>query len=383
VNVKKEKLKILHKVSGHAVPGEFLAIMGPTGSGKTTLLNVLAERLTHNVSGKILVNGLPPTKNFKRQCALVQQEDILFPNLTVEQTLNFTASLRLPDEMGPAQKRERVNNIIDMLNLGKAKKTIIGGPYRRGISGGEKKRVNIGNQLLTDPTLIFLDEPTSGLDTSSAINLLQILKGMASFGYCIVASIHQPSSQMFELFDKLLFLVEGRNIYFGKANEAIDYFSRIGLKCERFYNPADFMMGLILKEELSKIKGESLKAKLLLDYKENIYPQKVHKIREEDEHNFNKCKKAQEKKPSNVAEFAVSPLTQYTTLLKRSFFIAKGEYLTIYNFSQIFFVAAIVGILWLVLTGVSWIGSAGFLGWIVHLISAWCAYNYAKEHPIR
>jgi len=240
---------ILENVVGYANPGEFLAIMGPTGSGKTSLLNVLARRCKKGVSGQILVNREKPTKNYKRQIGYVLQQDILFETLTVDQTFSVTARLRLPKELTKEEKMKKVDDVIRTLNLGKVRNTIVGGVARRGVSGGEKKRVNIGNELLTNPSILMLDEPTSGLDTSTAIGLVMELKELAKQGLTIIATIHQPSSQIFEAFDKLLLLVDGREIFFGRSNEAIQYFSSLGLHCSPFYNPADFMMGLILAEE--------------------------------------------------------------------------------------------------------------------------------------
>jgi len=217
---------------------------------------------------------------------------------------------------------------------------------KRGVSGGERKRTNIGNQLLTDPALIILDEPTSGLDTSSALNLLLILKSMAKAGLTVISSIHQPSSQMFELFDKLILLVDGRPVYFGKSDEAINYFGKIGLKCEKFYNPADFMMGLILKEELSKKKGKSLKGKLIEDYKNHLSDDAISIRVKEDRKKLKKCVKKSREKEGKSASYAASGFTQYFTLLERAFFNATGDYLTILNFANIVSIAVIVSILW-------------------------------------
>lgn len=333
---------ILKNISGKVVPGEFLAIMGPTGSGKTTLLGVLARRLRHGVTGEIKINGKPPTKNYKRRVAYVLQDDVLFANLTVEQTLTFTAKLRLPN-MTEEEKKQKVDEIIEILNLNKARHTIIGGPFIRGVSGGERKRVNIGNELLTNPNIVLLDEPTSGLDTSTALNLVRILKGMADAGLTVIASIHQPSSQMYELFDKLLLLVDGQPTYYGKASEAVSYFASIGLSCSKFYNPADFMMGLILQEELNKT--ADMKNKLIKAYAEINGHDDVSAITEKNEVKLlKKLKKKTE--DTREAKFAASYIEQFTILLQRSFLQSRGTNISKIPFFQMIVVALVVGGMW-------------------------------------
>ncbi|KAK3702242.1 hypothetical protein QZH41_016770, partial [Actinostola sp. cb2023] len=155
----------------------------------------------------------------------------------------YSALLRLPDTLSKEQKLQKVEEIVDILDLGKCLNTCIGSPMSRGLSGGEKKRANIGCELITNPSILFLDEPTSGLDSSNALNLIKTLK---KFAACekktIVMSIHQPSSQIFHLFDKLLLLCNGKIAFYGKSSRALDFFSSIGLICERHFNPADYIL---------------------------------------------------------------------------------------------------------------------------------------------
>jgi ABC-type multidrug transport system ATPase subunit len=140
----------------------------------------------------------------KRQLAYVLQDDILFSHLTVHQTLSYTAQLRQPGGMTHEDKMVKVEEIISALNLTKARNTKIGGAGQRGVSGGERKRVSIGTQLLTNPSAIFLDEPTSGLDTSTAFSLVKTMRDIATRGYTVVSTIHQPASHIFDLFDKVV-----------------------------------------------------------------------------------------------------------------------------------------------------------------------------------
>lgn len=354
------KRTLLTNVNGTVSPGEFLAIMGPTGSGKTTILSVLSNRVRKGVTGELLVNGEPPTRDYKRRVAYVLQDDVLFANLTVEQTLTYTAQLRLPNEIPAAEKKKAVNEVIDVLNLNKARNTIIGGPFQRGISGGERKRVNIGNALLANPSLILLDEPTSGLDTSTALNLLKVLKGMADAGYTVVSSIHQPSSQMFELFDKLMILVDGQTIYFGPASGAVAYFSSLGLNCAQFYNPADFMMGLILQEELRK--GRGIKNQLIAAWSERAENALNDRFQFEDGNEVRYLRKV-DRKSGNVKLEMTAPIEsekekkkssypipwfkQFSILWQRSFRQTRGVYFSKLPFIQIIAIAVIAGIFWL------------------------------------
>ncbi|CAJ0765089.1 7597_t:CDS:2, partial [Entrophospora sp. SA101] len=202
--------KIIENIHGRVNPGEILAIMGPSGCGKTTLLNLLGNRVnSKNVEGTILMNGHKPTKDSKRFVSYCTQHDIFFPQLTVRET--FKALLRLPRIRSKRDKLKQVENVIQLLNLSKCSNTLIGNSGSGGISGGERKRVSIASELLTDPSIILLDEPTSGLDSSLALELTNILKTFAlKHSKTIIMVIHQPSSQVFELLDKLLLMADGR-----------------------------------------------------------------------------------------------------------------------------------------------------------------------------
>ncbi|QDZ19367.1 G-family ABC transporter [Chloropicon primus] len=239
--------QILHNITGVVNPGEVVAIMGPSGSGKTTFISLLAGRNGLRTTGTILYNDQhkPTDKTFKRQLGYVSQEDVLFEGLTVFETLYYTAVLRLPRAMTDAEKRERVDVILEVLGISHVKDSIVGGVRigRRGISGGEKKRVAIGQELLYNPSVILLDEPTSGLDSTTALNLVHTLHDLAQVGNrTIVTTIHQPSSRIYQMLDKLLLMGQGHLLFYGDASAATDYFAEIGYAMPYGMNPADYFL---------------------------------------------------------------------------------------------------------------------------------------------
>lgn len=179
---------VLETISGHVAPGQLLAVMGPTGSGKTSLLNALAGRLPRGgaLEGSVLVNGAPRSRGFRSITAYVLQDDVLFSNLTVRETFEFAAAIRMPSAVNKQMRRQLVDDVISELALGKAADTFIGNAFVRGVSGGERKRCNIGVELLGNPSLIFLDEPTSGLDAFQAQNVMEALWTLAGNGRTVV-----------------------------------------------------------------------------------------------------------------------------------------------------------------------------------------------------
>ncbi|XP_062006232.1 ABC transporter G family member 22 isoform X3 [Rosa rugosa] len=240
-----EEKDILNGITGSVNPGEVLALMGPSGSGKTTLLNLLGGRIARgNVSGSINYNDQTYSKYLKRRIGFVTQDDVLFPHLTVKETLTYAALLQLPKTLTKEQKKKRAVDVIYELGLERCQDTMIGGSFVRGVSGGERKRVCIGNEIIINPSLLFLDEPTSGLDSTTALRIVQMLQDMAEAGKTVVTTIHQPSSRLFHKFDKLILLGKGSLLYFGKASEAMVYFSSIGCSPLIAMNPAEFLLDL-------------------------------------------------------------------------------------------------------------------------------------------
>ncbi|XP_068043972.1 broad substrate specificity ATP-binding cassette transporter ABCG2-like isoform X1 [Anomalospiza imberbis] len=242
---KTTRKEVLRDVNGIMKPG-LNAILGPTGSGKSSLLDILAARKDpRGLSGDILINGAPQPANFKCTSGYVVQDDVVMGTLTVRENLKFSAALRLPKSVKEQEKNERVNQIIKELGLSKVADSKVGTQFSRGVSGGERKRTNIGMELITDPAILFLDEPTTGLDASTANAVLLLLKRMSKQGRTIIFSIHQPRYSIFRLFDNLTLLAAGRLLYHGPAQHAIEYFQSIGYLCELYNNPADFFLDVI------------------------------------------------------------------------------------------------------------------------------------------
>ncbi|KAK4525866.1 hypothetical protein GAYE_SCF17G3775 [Galdieria yellowstonensis] len=251
-SLKFEELSVAVNVTGTVKSGKLLAIMGPSGSGKTTLLNLLAGRLAASSNlisrGRITVNGKRRDPgSFKKLSAYVMQDDNMFADLTVEEQISISANLRLQSNLSKAEKERRMEAVISELGLSGVKNSFIGSETKRGVSGGERKRVSIGTELVTDPSLLFLDgefpiyysqknlsqyvvEPTSGLDAFNAQNVVQTLVGLARNGRAVVMTVHQPRSNIFSLFDMLLLLSEGQVVYFGPAKDALSYFSALGYR---------------------------------------------------------------------------------------------------------------------------------------------------------
>ncbi|KAI8319147.1 hypothetical protein GQ54DRAFT_293323 [Martensiomyces pterosporus] len=257
---------ILHGITGEAKAGEAIAIIGSSGAGKTTLLNALAGRIIGGrLSGTILYRGAKRDPGrFKRATAYVQQDDIMHPLLTVNETLSYASKLRLPNSQYTAQqKNERVEAVIKQLRLEGARNTQIGDAKTRGVSGGERKRVSIGTELLTDPRLLVLDEPTSGLDSNSSELVVELVKKVAvERRIATLMTIHQPSARIFNIFDKVILLSQGRVVYFGPTSTAIDYFATIGYQCPVHENPADYFVDLMTLDYRSPETLEQSKAQV-------------------------------------------------------------------------------------------------------------------------
>jgi ABC-type multidrug transport system ATPase subunit len=243
---------ILRDVSALFRPGRLTAVMGASGAGKTSLLNFLAGHVAAkaDLSGTVLLNGHVVTpRELKTVTAFVFQDDVILDTMTVREAIEMSALLRLPKSVTKEERHRRVQAIIVSLQLQACQHTRIGNQWQKGVSGGERKRTAIAMDLVVNPAVLMLDEPTSGLDTFTAFNVVQSLSSLARIHHrTIVATLHQPSSEIFHLLDDLVLLSGGLIVYHGPAAGVVDYFARLGFPCPQYTNPADHVFMRVLNE---------------------------------------------------------------------------------------------------------------------------------------
>jgi ABC-type multidrug transport system ATPase subunit/ABC-type multidrug transport system permease subunit len=225
---------LVRNVTGYARPGELTALMGASGAGKTTLLDVLAGRKTAGrVEGDILVNGYAKdAATFPRIAGYVEQTDNHVGSATVFETLLFSARMRLPADTTEATRVSFVEEVMEILELTDIRNRLIGDADDISLSPGQLKRVTIGVELVANPAILFLDEPTTGLDSRGAQTVVRVIRRVAARGRAVVCTIHQPSAELFYMFDRLLLLqAGGYQVYFGpvghRGREIVKYFTAI------------------------------------------------------------------------------------------------------------------------------------------------------------
>ncbi|XP_059648636.1 ABC transporter G family member 21 [Cornus florida] len=352
---------ILTGVSGIVRPGELLSMLGPSGSGKTTLLTALAGRLPGKVSGTITYNGQPFSSSMKRKTGFVSQDDVLYPHLTVLETLTFAALLRLPKKLTKEEKIEQAELIIIELGLTRCRNSVVGGPLFGGVSGGERKRVSIGQEMLVNPSLLLLDEPTSGLDSTTAQRIVATLRGLAHGGRTVIMTIHQPSSRLYRMFDKVVVLSEGCPIYSGNAGRVIEYFGSLGfVPGFNFMNPADFLLDLAngvapdtKHDDQHESHGRpdhhedqnSIKQSLISSYRKNLYPAVKDEIHRSCR---DAVRPATGPSPSRTCEnqWTTSWWMQFKVLLERGLKERKHESYSCLRIFQVMSVSILSGLLW-------------------------------------
>jgi ABC-type multidrug transport system ATPase subunit/pSer/pThr/pTyr-binding forkhead associated (FHA) protein len=228
--------KLLDGVDLALYPGELVGLMGPSGCGKTTLMNLLIGR-TRPEAGSVEYNGVDLHANLARfgpQIGFVPQDDILHPELTVREVLYYNARLKLPLDVSDREINEKIDRLCEQLGLYKpgssqdVRDVLVGSPERKGLSGGQKKRVSLAIELLTDPKVLFLDEPTSGLSSKDTRTVMELLQSLVhERGITVVITIHQPSPRVYSMLDKVIYLKQGRLCYFGPAfPDSIQYFDQ-------------------------------------------------------------------------------------------------------------------------------------------------------------
>ncbi|KAK1621024.1 hypothetical protein QYE76_026541 [Lolium multiflorum] len=248
LTLKGSKKKLLRSVTGKLMPGRVAAFMGPSGAGKTTFLNAIAGKATGcDTSGLVLINGkVEPIRAYKRIIGFVPQDDIVHGNLTVEENLWFNARCRLSGDMSKADKVLVVERVIESLGLQAVRDSLVGDVETRGISGGQRKRVNVGLEMVMEPSVLILDEPTSGLDSASSLLLLRALRREALEGVNISMVVHQPSYTLYRMFDDLILLAKGgMTVYHGPVKKVEEYFSGLGIVVPDRVNPPDYYIDIL------------------------------------------------------------------------------------------------------------------------------------------
>ncbi|XP_014206812.1 ATP-binding cassette sub-family G member 1 [Copidosoma floridanum] len=233
--------EILHGVSGEFRAGELTAIMGPSGAGKSTLLNVMAGFTVQGMGGEILVNGKTRTANsqsWRRTSCYIQQYSLQRTKLTVGEAMTLAAHLKLGSSISSGIKHTQVLELLEILGLSHCYDTLCGK-----LSGGQKKRLDVALELLSNPSVLFLDEPTTGLDSASCSQCIALLRRLARIERrTVVCTIHQPSALQFEMFDSLYALAAGHCIYNGPVGGLLPHFNSLGVHCPPYHNPADFLL---------------------------------------------------------------------------------------------------------------------------------------------
>uniref|UniRef100_A0A0U9HYG1 Putative ABCG protein n=1 Tax=Chrysomela populi TaxID=154003 RepID=A0A0U9HYG1_CHRPP len=241
---KTTKKEILHSINGRFPPGQLIAIMGPSGAGKSTLLDVLSGYRINGVGGTVYANGRPrDVEQFRRSSCYITQDDRLQPLFSVLESMRIAADLKLQVDVGRKKKEAIINNILEILGLQKTKNV-----RASQLSGGQKKRLSIALELISNPMVMFLDEPTTGLDSSSCTMCIKLLKQLASEGRTIVCTIHQPSAMLFSFFDQVYVLAAGNCVYQGGTEKMVPFFQAIGYPCPMYHNPADYVIELACGE---------------------------------------------------------------------------------------------------------------------------------------
>ncbi|KAI3818338.1 hypothetical protein L1987_12143 [Smallanthus sonchifolius] len=353
---------VLNGVSGVVRPGELLAMLGPSGGGKTTLLTALGGRLAGKISGSITYSGEIFSSSVKRKIGFVTQDDVLYPHLTVLETLTYAAMLRLPKNLTYEEKVEQAGLIIVELGLTRCRDSIVGGPLIRGVSGGERKRVSIGQEMLVNPSLLLLDEPTSGLDSTTALRLMATLKGLARGGRSVVTTIHQPSSRLYWMFDKVVVLSEGCPIYCGHVGQAMEYLASIGyVPGFNLMNPADFLLDLANgvvpstntddHQQYNQSRQDcheddkSVKQFLISSYKKTLYP-----LIKDDIHRKTHDESCAIRGPQTSrccdSRWTTSWWTQFKVLFKRGLRERRHESYSGLRIFQVMSVSILSGLLW-------------------------------------
>ncbi|XP_058453455.1 ATP-binding cassette sub-family G member 1-like [Malaya genurostris] len=305
VNQKGNRKQLLKNISGSFRSGCLTAVIGPSGGGKSSLMNALSGFRTQGVQGQILVNNEPvDSQKYRQLVAYTAQDVALLPNITVQETLHYVADLKLPSSVTGIHKTKIVNDIVALLGLQKCTHSQV-----EVISGGERKRLSIGLELISNPRIMFFDEPTSGLDSVASYQVVSHLKELAKQGRCVVSAIHQPSSELLELFDDIYVLADGRCMYQGTLMEMIPTLAEAGFLCPRYYNPADFALKIA-----STVESDPDKTSQLMKRMESATSEHLNGTHEEQHDGSNLLNEGK----GSSRQYPISQFRQFLILTRRT-----------------------------------------------------------------
>lgn len=311
VKRKGHMVDILQGVTGHCLAGEMMAIMGPSGCGKTSLLDLLGDRVSSGqTQGTFMIGGSQrDAATARKTVSYVMQEDSLLSCFSVRETMAYAGRLSLAG-CSRTKRKEKVDDVMDLMGLKDCADTRVGDPLIKGISGGQKRRLSIAIELLRGSPILLLDEPTSGLDSTAAWQVVDHLQKLAMKGQTVVMSIHQTSSKTYNMFSSLYLLSKGRQIYFGPTGHVcVEYFAALGHEVPPYTNPAEFLLDLVNTDFNNKdqISDDEFLSKLSKQYKDSAL--------------FNKLKvdaSTQKKDPKSFSEHQrAGPCGQFVVLFLR------------------------------------------------------------------
>ncbi|KAK1120027.1 hypothetical protein K0M31_012757 [Melipona bicolor] len=316
-----EFIQLLNGVNGIVNSGMLMAIMGPSGAGKTTLLATISRRVKGQATGDVLLNGKPiDTGQMIRISGFVPQTDLAVESLTILEHMEFMACMKMDRRLRASVRKQRIMTLLGELGLAKSTNTKLSA-----LSGGERKRVTLAVQLLTEPSILFCDEPTTGLDSYGAMTVVKTLREVAASGRIVICSLHQPASGLLEIFHEVLLLSGGRVAFQGSSIDATNFFDSLELRCPPTFNNAEFFVS-----QLSIVRGKEAesykKVNWICDqYEKSKYDQRVSKLIEYS------CAAESSELPAIFSQASLSPkdfkkartLTQLRWLMWRTYVDSK------------------------------------------------------------